>query len=820
MGRLIFYESKKLFGKRLVPALLLFLFVFNGLMLYRESGQRIDWRYTRRDIGRVYEDLAGMTAPEAEEALTAKKELLAAVAVWREWTDGYGEWNREERQGFLERNREILEKYPELDPEGSYLSYLTDFYGEQDLIDSVLAQVSSVAHYEDYLAGIDEEAKIMTNSSLFGDPDTFSYRNIERTPPVYAHLKGTVLPAADSEGLLLATEFPLTDVLLLAAFLILALSMLVGEREEGTLLLIKPAKRGYLETIAAKLLTMLFFSVILTLFFYGTNLFLSDRLLGLGDLSRPIQSIRGMLASPYAMMAGQYLGVFLGAKLLAAIPFASLLFCLCTVFRNGVSACLASAGAILLEAVLYLTVGIHSYLSPLKVLNLVCMADAPWFLGSYRNMNVFGYPVEVIPAVLLTAFLVAGFSCSFALLRYVREASALSAENRFLSWWKTFRKRWRGRSRSAGERRVRVGLFGKEVYKVFIMERACFLLLLFALLQWNSYRGFSVYQSPEELFYRHYIGWAEGVPLREAAGRYQEEQGRFDDMDRRAAQASKAYAAGEISYEEREAVQMEVQASQNARTGFQAVLTQYEHVLGQVREGVDAELFYASGWEALLDTRGQRADVMDAGKLAFFLVVGLAAVFSVERTSRMELLQSTCVRGGGGVCKRKYLTGLLYGTLAWGVAFLPRYLAVFRAYGTAGLTAPLKSLPLLSDIPFNLPLWGYLALVGLSRYLGMAAAAGLILWLSRRSGNLVHTILLGNLLLLLPVFLCLMGLTGEPACSLLPLLTGYSMYRLTAGRLVYWCLALAAGAWFYIQTYEEGRQMRSISKNAFRRHGR
>ncbi len=167
------------------------------------------------------------------------------------------------------------------------------------------ALVSAVAHYGDYLAGIDEEAKIMTSLSLFGNPDTFSYRNIERTPPVYAYLRGTVLPAADSEGILLATEFPLTDVLLLAALLILALSMLVGEREEGTLLLIKPTRRGYLETIAAKLLVMLLCSLCLTLVFYGANLFLSERLLGFGDLSRPVQSNRGKLASPYAKTAGR-----------------------------------------------------------------------------------------------------------------------------------------------------------------------------------------------------------------------------------------------------------------------------------------------------------------------------------------------------------------------------------------------------------------------------------------------------------------------------------------------------------------------------------
>ncbi len=804
MGRLVFYEWKKLFGKRLIPVLLLFLFLFNGLMLYRESGQRINWSYTRKDVVRVYADLAGCTAPEAEAALTEKKELLSAVAVWREWVDGYGEWNEKERESFRERNAKTFEKYPDLDPEGSYLSYLTNFYSEQDLLDNVLSQVSAAAHYDEYLEGIDEEAKIMTSSSLFGDPDTFSYRNIERTPPVYAHLKGTSLPAADSEGILLATEFRLTDVLLLAAFLILALSVMVGEREEGTLLLIKPARRGRLETVTAKLFTMLACAVLFTLFFYGANLFLAGRLLGLGDLSRPVQSIRGMLASPYAMTAGQYLGVFLGAKVFAALTFASLLFCLCTVFRNGLSACLASAGAILLETALYLTIGIHSYLSPLKVLNLVCMADAPWFLGDYRNMNVFGYPVEVIPAVLGAAVLAAGLSCFLALFRYVKEASALSAENRMLFWWKAFLRKRRGRSRKAGGGRIRVGLFGKEFYKIFVMERAGLLLLAFALLQWNGYRDFRVYRSPEEMFYRQYIGWAEEVSLREAAGRYQEEQKRFDGMDRRAAKAAKAYAAGEISYEEREAAQMEVQSSQNARVGFSKALAQYEHVLEMVRAGTEAELFYASGWEALLGPEGQRVDVMDAGKLAFFLVVGLAAAFSVEKTSRVELLQSTCVRGGGGCCKRKYLAGLLYGTLAWAVAFLPRFLTVFSVYGTAGLAAPLKSLPMLSDLPFNLPLWGYLALVGLSRYLGMAAAAGLVFWLSRRSGNLVHTILLGNLLLLLPVFLYLMGLTGEPAFSLLPMLTGSSMYRLTAGRIVYWCLALAAGAWFYIQTYEEG----------------
>ena len=234
MGKLLLYELKKLFSRKLIPALLLFLFCFNALMVYRESTKKIEWSYTKKEIGAVYESLEGMTALEAEAYLEEKLEILEAVDVWRQWADYSGEWNAREKAAFKERHAELLGKYPELDIEDSYLHYLKDFYNEQKLLTDIYAQVSAAAHYDDYLNGIEEEARIMTSSSLFGDPGTFSYRNIEKTPSVYEHLKGTVLPVSDSQGILLATESKITDLLLLCMFTILALSMLIGEREEGT----------------------------------------------------------------------------------------------------------------------------------------------------------------------------------------------------------------------------------------------------------------------------------------------------------------------------------------------------------------------------------------------------------------------------------------------------------------------------------------------------------------------------------------------------------------------------------------------------------
>ena len=166
MGKLFIYEGKKLFSRRLIPALILFLFLFNGLMVYRESRTRVGWYYKKTDVGRVYDDLSGMTAPEAEAWLSERLDYLKAVAVWREWADNAGAWNEEDRAAFKERNREILSRYPDLDIEESSLRYLRSFYNEQHLLAEILEQVSAVAHYEDYLNRIGEEAKIMTLSLI------------------------------------------------------------------------------------------------------------------------------------------------------------------------------------------------------------------------------------------------------------------------------------------------------------------------------------------------------------------------------------------------------------------------------------------------------------------------------------------------------------------------------------------------------------------------------------------------------------------------------------------------------------------------------
>ncbi len=56
-------------------------------------------------------------------------------------------------------------------------------------------------NYPEYLNSIKEQTNNMSAVSIWGDSDTFSYRNIQKTPSAYENLPAEPLPLAASFGL-------------------------------------------------------------------------------------------------------------------------------------------------------------------------------------------------------------------------------------------------------------------------------------------------------------------------------------------------------------------------------------------------------------------------------------------------------------------------------------------------------------------------------------------------------------------------------------------------------------------------------------------
>ena len=73
---------------------------------------------------------------------------------------------------------------------------------EKEVYDQLQSDIKHLTQYNDWLKEIDTRAEQMLSVSAFAKKDTFSYRNIQKTPGDYAHLKGIPLSLGTSKGIL------------------------------------------------------------------------------------------------------------------------------------------------------------------------------------------------------------------------------------------------------------------------------------------------------------------------------------------------------------------------------------------------------------------------------------------------------------------------------------------------------------------------------------------------------------------------------------------------------------------------------------------
>ena len=163
--------------------------MLNGVLLWVNESLEEEQFYTAKQYKAVYDSIDKMNADEALEKLTqmqSELDILEQMSFGEEVSD-------------IDINadaKSMLEKYKSK----SYLSFCNDTYTEQQLIADVIKEVKACAEYDSYLDGIDEQARKMTGISLFAEPDSFSYKNIAKTPNDFAHLKGSTLAPAPSKG--------------------------------------------------------------------------------------------------------------------------------------------------------------------------------------------------------------------------------------------------------------------------------------------------------------------------------------------------------------------------------------------------------------------------------------------------------------------------------------------------------------------------------------------------------------------------------------------------------------------------------------------
>ena len=726
-------ELIKAFCKRTTIAIFAVLLLLNGVLLYiNETKQTLE--YTPEQYKAAYQTLEGLDTHVAFERISQKKSELELIQRL-----SFGEDISQENCNA----EELLKSYKNKD----YLEFTNDIYPEIELTDRLFEEISACENYDSYLENIDSTARKMTGISLFADPDSFSYKNIARTPADFAHLKGSKLTAAPSKGVSMATGFLATDLIAMLMIMTVVVTIVTREKELDQITLSRTTYKGRMPLGIAKLFTCFAAAIVAEILLYGVNFAVSYFTYGFGNLSRQIQSVYEFNGSILKISVLQYFALFLVAKLAVYCVFSAIIYLVTVVSNTAVKVYGILIITIAAEAVLYSTIPSTSYLCLLRYINILAYANTKDLFASYLNLNIFGKPVNYM-AVFVSSAIVLLFVISmliFSKQRVIKSRTRKFSLARFTIF--------KGRT---------TNLFLQECYKVFIGGKALLILMAFAIITAVSYSPISEsFSSADDVYYKQYMLKFEGEYTAEKQKMIDAEAQKFADTQMKMSEEM-ANSDGDGIL-----IMMKYQDILAPQYAFEAVKAHAEYL--QTTE--DGQFVYDSGYKLL--TGGEIAGNKDLtlGLTAMAMVIlCLTYVYAVEYQTGANVLLKTSARGREDTFLCKFGIGVIIVTIIFALTYAPYFYNVLSAYGTRGINAPACSIEALSN--FDISIKSHLILISLGRYLALLCAMLLIYFLSAKLKSVISTFLAATAVLILPILLALLGIEAFEFVGLDILLVG------------------------------------------------
>lgn len=739
--RILVNEFVKVFNKKTIIFIFIGLLILNGVLLYINDKDDLEKNhfYSSKEYNQIYKDIDGLTNQEALELLNNNYKKLDSFFMFDFWEDDMSFENDES-------NNET----------GNYLKYTDSTWVETMLYKDVIDEVNACQTYNQYLDGIDNEAKIKSEISIFSEPDSFSYRNIMKTPEAYSHLKGKELQFAPSRGIKMATEFLGTDLIAILMLVVVVTSLITREKELSQLPLIKTTYLGRRPLIISKLMVSFAGSFMVAVSLYGSNLLISCLTYGFGDLGRNIQSVFGYIASNLDISVFQYLLFFLIAKIIIYCLITTVIFLVSTVLNDSAQVYIALVIIFVFSGLAYYVIEPTSYLSIFKYINLVSFINTFKFFNNYLNINIFGQPVDYLPLALF-AIIISIVLLSLISINIFCKQKVISSKTSTLS------KRIRPYlSKIPFFTYKTTSVFRHESYKVFIGGKVLIMLLVFIGIGIYTYKPLTENLfDKESYYYKDYMLQLEGKGNKDKLKFIEEEDARFaeiiDEM---------------MSLPDNESIMFAMLAYQE-HLEPQDALEKVKEQTYYLRTTKNGEYLYDIGYKLLTgDELAGNKDIHFA-LIAFIMTIAcLTYIYTVEYQSGAYVLLQSSYKGRRDTFVCKLVISIIIVTIIYLTTYLPYFYNVLNTYGRRGILAPANSMQHLSMIPSSISILLYLIIISLMRYVAMLLSITIIFKLSIRLKSYIATLLTSTGILVLPLLLSLLGISMFDYVLLTPLILG------------------------------------------------
>lgn len=321
---------------------------------------------------------------------------------------------------WLESKPDVLERL-----NGGYFQRYLDepllANAEREAFYAVRKQIEYLKEFNGFYPTIKKNAERLQRTTLFGDPNSFAYRNTIKTVNDFAAIDGAVGSLGDDRAITSVMNDHTADYLILIFMLTVSVLML-KERRTGLWQLVRATPSGRSTLALYRIATLLISALFATVFILASRFIVSYAAFdGIKYADRLIQSIEGYNGIPFPLKINSFVFLYCGIKIVTAFFAGIIIFFILSSVKN-INIAIAITGAVLaVEFTLYTTIRDSSILVPLKYVNLFQLILPENFVLSYINLNIAEHPVNARVATALVMLAITALAAVGILLVHIKK---------------------------------------------------------------------------------------------------------------------------------------------------------------------------------------------------------------------------------------------------------------------------------------------------------------------------------------------------------------------------------------------------------------
>ena len=700
--RLIGYEFCKLFHKKVLlliwlTAMFVLLFTFYGQC--RESDIYDKELYAQ--LSKQYSAMDFNTALiKLERESSALSQLQLYTVLQEQGLDG------EILQTIIESQAADLGmSFEEIQKE--YKSYPDD----AELLDATTRvllylqqQYKYIGDYDTFLSEMPARAESLTSISVFTTPNSFSYRHILKSVEDYGRLEGISIAADYSQGVLALTGDRYTILFLLVLMPFVAGVLYPEEVDSRMIALLTANKKGRLPLALAKWMTLTLFAILTALIVSLGKIIIAGRVLGFGDLSRPIQSVSYFRNCCHWLTVGGFLGCTVLFWVFVMVFASGLLSLVFWLFRDVRFSGGIYGGYLLISYLAYRFIDDASIWNTWKFINPFSFADVSGHFSSYQNLNFFGYPISVFMSggvvfAFVLGIILAGYFMAFTRCYQINQPSV----------------RLHRKIRIKGSTR----LWLHEMFRLWIGNYGIVILAVLIIWGYISTERDELLLSEDEYNYYAYSRQIRGEVTSETDRWIAQETDKFNSIPEKSAELVSLYKQGEIDEYTylKESQALELLSKKDK--AFSEISSQYRELKEAQERGIPVHFINAIATNAMF---GNMSRYVWSGMLLLLVCVfSLCGMFSNDYQTNMIFLVHTTRKGRDSVFLAKYGMMLILYSLGFLCLALSFWYNWIVTYQMCDWGAPLQSISQFTQVKGNISIIGFIVMWFIQMYLSGCA---------------------------------------------------------------------------------------------------